>query len=114
MSAFTCPCCGAVSPNPNDIAQRYCGRCHDWTGDPGLGLRHLARDCPHRTEGRTLTDLTALPWRQGRHQGRHLYAQLGPEPSDDDPLVGTLDTAELAAEACEAHNAALARRIAGQ
>jgi hypothetical protein len=59
-----------------------------------------------------MTDLTALPWRQGRHQGRHLYAQLGPRPSDTDPLVGTLDTAGLAEEACEAHNEALARRMA--
>lgn len=59
-----------------------------------------------------MPDLTSLPWRQGRHQGRHLYAQTGPRPSDDAPLVGTLDTAELAAEACEAHNEALARRMA--
>jgi len=59
-----------------------------------------------------MADLTALPWRQGRHQGRHLYAQTGPEPSDSDPLVGTLDTEELAAEACESHNEALARRMA--
>jgi hypothetical protein len=55
-------------------------------------------------------DLTGLPWRQGRHVGRHLYAQLGPEPSDDDPVIGALDTAELAAEACEAHNERLAAR----
>jgi hypothetical protein len=54
-----------------------------------------------------------LPWRQGRHQGRHLYAQAGPRPSDDDQLVGTLDSAELAGEACESHNEALARRKAG-
>lgn len=46
--SFTCPCCGIVSNNRNDIAQRYCGRCHDWTGDPALGARHLARHCPHR------------------------------------------------------------------
>jgi hypothetical protein len=59
-----------------------------------------------------MTDLTALPWRQGRHRGRHMYAQLGPEPHDDDPDVGTLETAELAAEACESHNEALARRMA--
>ena len=26
--AYTCPRCGAVSYNANDIAQRYCGRCH--------------------------------------------------------------------------------------
>lgn len=53
--SFTCPCCGAVSYNRNDVAQRFCGRCHDWTGDPLLAARHFARDCPHRTEGRTAT-----------------------------------------------------------
>jgi len=26
--SFTCPKCGAVSHNANDIEQRYCGRCH--------------------------------------------------------------------------------------
>ena len=31
--AFTCPRCGATSHNPNDVRERYCGRCHDWTGD---------------------------------------------------------------------------------
>lgn len=30
--SFVCPTCGARSFNPNDIAQEYCGRCHDWTG----------------------------------------------------------------------------------
>jgi hypothetical protein len=39
-----------------------------------------------------------------------MYAQLGQEPSDSDPPIGTLDTAEIAAEACEAHN----ERLAGQ
>ncbi len=29
--AFTCPCCGATSPHPDDIRERYCGRCHWWT-----------------------------------------------------------------------------------
>ena len=48
LPSFTCPCCGIVSYNRNDIAQRFCGRCHDWTGDPGLGARHRARPCPHR------------------------------------------------------------------
>lgn len=31
-SSFTCPRCGAVSRLPEDLAQGYCGRCHDWTG----------------------------------------------------------------------------------
>lgn len=35
--------------------------------------------------------------RQGRKVGRTLYRQLGAEPSDDDVLVGLVDTPELAA-----------------
>ena len=31
--AFTCPRCGAVSHNPNDERERYCGRCHQWADD---------------------------------------------------------------------------------
>jgi plasmid maintenance system antidote protein VapI len=46
--SFACPCCGAVSCNPNDIEQRYCGKCNWWTGDPGLGPPHLADHCPNR------------------------------------------------------------------
>ena len=26
--AYCCPLCGAVSHNPNDLRERYCGRCH--------------------------------------------------------------------------------------
>jgi ribosomal protein S27AE len=28
--SFTCQRCGAKSYNPNDIRERYCGRCHRW------------------------------------------------------------------------------------
>lgn len=34
--SFTCPVCGATSWNPNDVREGYCGRCHDWTGQPHL------------------------------------------------------------------------------
>ncbi len=30
VSSFTCPRCGRVSFNPNDIRERYCGACRDW------------------------------------------------------------------------------------
>jgi ribosomal protein S27AE len=30
---FKCPKCGSVSYNLNDIAQGYCGRCHEFTRD---------------------------------------------------------------------------------
>jgi hypothetical protein len=47
-AVFTCPCCDAVSPNPDDIDQGYCGRCHAFTGDPLLGPPHLEGPCPER------------------------------------------------------------------
>jgi hypothetical protein len=31
--AFRCPRCGAVSYNPNDIRENYCGRCHVFVDD---------------------------------------------------------------------------------
>jgi predicted RNA-binding Zn-ribbon protein involved in translation (DUF1610 family) len=27
---FTCPKCGAVSHNPNDVKEKYCGACHEF------------------------------------------------------------------------------------
>lgn len=50
-----------------------------------------------------------LPWRTGRKVGRTIYAQLGKSPSDDDPLIGLMDTPALAASAVETHNASLER-----
>ena len=26
--SYACPRCGAVSYNPNDVANKYCGQCH--------------------------------------------------------------------------------------
>lgn len=49
VTAFACPCCGAVSQHPQDVAHGYCGRCHWWTGDPGLGPARLADECEART-----------------------------------------------------------------
>lgn len=50
---------------------------------------------------------TWLPWRVGRKVGRTIYAQVGALPSDNDPLIGLMDTFELAHEAVNAHNHAL-------
>jgi hypothetical protein len=46
-------------------------------------------------------------WRVGRKVGRTIYAQIGPEPSDDDVLIGVMDTSALAEDAVQAHNAQL-------
>lgn len=43
--------------------------------------------------------------RQGRKVGRTIYLQEGPEPSDDDPLIGCVDTPEFGALVVEAVNA---------
>ena len=51
-----------------------------------------------------MADPLSLPWRTGRHVGRTIYSQISPDPSDGDVLIGVMDTRELAAEACEAHN----------
>jgi hypothetical protein len=34
MASITCPVCGRVSHHPKDIAEGYCGACHDWTTPP--------------------------------------------------------------------------------
>jgi hypothetical protein len=38
-----------------------------------------------------------LTTRQGRKVPRMLYLQRGAEPADDDPIIGLVDTPELAA-----------------
>ena len=54
---FRCPCCGATSRHPQDVAHAYCGRCHWWTGDPELGPQHMAGQCPVRTHRSRLRPL---------------------------------------------------------
>ena len=53
------------------------------------------------------------PWRMGRHVEHHVYAQLGPEPSDFDPWVASFPMASEARRAVDAVNAALDRWEAG-
>ena len=52
-------------------------------------------------------DHTAMTWRTGRKVGRTIYAQAGSFASDDDVLIGMMDTPELASAAVAAHNASL-------
>lgn len=44
------------------------------------------------------------PWRVGRKVGRTIYAQIRTEPSDDDVLIGVMDTPAIARAAVEGHN----------
>lgn len=43
-------------------------------------------------------------WRTGRKVRRTIYAQIGSEPSDDDVLIGVMDTPALAENAVASHN----------
>lgn len=46
------------------------------------------------------------PWRNGRKVGRTIYAQGGAEPSDDDVLIGVMDTEWYAEIVVRDHNLA--------
>lgn len=52
-----------------------------------------------------MPELVNLRWRVGRHVGRTIYAMLDRRiASDDDILIGLMDSEELAREAVTAHN----------
>ena len=67
---YICPHCFAVSHNPNDIAQRYCGRCHRWGMDEEEEFalvaqlveqaRPLFAGRPRHVIGAALADLLAI------------------------------------------------------
>lgn len=66
----------------------------------------------HITEALRATDdpmlePTWLTWRVGRENGCEVYAQVGSQPSDDDVLIGTMQTSSIAVEAVDAHNTVL-------
>lgn len=44
--SFTCPECGSVSHNPDDVRNGYCGHCHDWTGEAEWAPNDDSRDEP--------------------------------------------------------------------
>lgn len=71
---------------------------------PAVRLRVVGKV---RVSAGDVMDPLLLRWRTGRKVGRTIYAMLGPEPSDTDPLIGLMDTAALAAEACASHNLGL-------
>jgi len=48
-----------------------------------------------------------LPWRVGRKVGRTIYAVVSDDTSDDDVLIGVMDTRELAHTAVVQHNLAV-------
>lgn len=73
--SFTCPVCGSVSYNPNDVRERYCGRCHGYTeADPPPGLRWVR----FRTEVE-LFDFGRLVDARGLAPGCQYVVMVGPD-----------------------------------
>lgn len=68
----------------------------------------MSDEFPHEDKDRFVD----FPWRIGRkvgrtiyaQVGRTIYAQVGSMPSDDDVMIGAVDTPRLAAAAVKAHN----------
>lgn len=58
-AAFTCPCCGAVSHNSNDVRERYCSRCHRFVDDP---VEAMVSDLSDTKPDKPDTSGEAGPW----------------------------------------------------
>lgn len=52
-----------------------------------------------------MTRAETCRWRVGRKLGRTVYAMVGESASDEDVLLGMMDTPELAAVVVNTHNA---------
>ena len=48
-----------------------------------------------------------MPWRTGSKNGRVIYVDLGHPEHKDEPMIGAMDTRELAARVVQLHNADL-------
>ena len=58
-----------------------------------------------------MADLRVFRWRTDPNTGRTVYAQPGDEPSDEDILIGVMDTPKLARAVVIEHNAARRARL---
>ena len=52
-----------------------------------------------------MIDVLTAMWRTGRKVGRTIYAMVGEQPSDDDILIGMMDSIEIADRLVHDHNA---------
>ncbi len=60
-----------------------------------------------------MDDYVLQAWRCGRKVGRTIYVMTGELATEDDPLIGVMDTPALAAAAVIAHNSFLLRSELG-
>jgi hypothetical protein len=70
-SSITCPQCGRTSHHPRDVAEQYCGNCHQWHD---LMLLQELLKITGCGEART---------------GDHSNSQSRPQPHPDGPATPT-------------------------
>lgn len=95
MSGFTCPFCGFVSHNANDLRERYCVRCHLFVDDPWPLRRHrltAAQEKYHQDPGLAaelpqLSDKTLGLFIRANELVLQLYELMVPDGADDIALV---------------------------
>lgn len=84
-----------------------CGVAEGDTGflaDVRAKVLDLLRGYAEQRKAEPKPPLSSLPWRTGSRNDRTIYAVLDSGDHLEDVFIGTLDTAELAAEAVRAHN----------
>ncbi len=47
QASITCPVCGRTSHHPTDVAEGYCGACHDWTSPPAASREVPKQEPPY-------------------------------------------------------------------
>lgn len=57
-----------------------------------------------------MTAFTTKRWRTSQRNPRVLYVMIGDEPSDDDQMIGAMDSTQLAERVVEDHNRRLPPR----
>jgi len=93
--SYTCPRCGAISYNPVDIRERYCGRCHRW-GFLEDDMTDYSKDAPYKDKltfdealvlARSGFLISRQTWRAGMFVTWAKYGAF----TDSDNTTGTLE-----------------------
>lgn len=84
---FTCPRCFARSWNPNDIAERYCGRCHSFVGPPIRLRDHAPHDPVGVARARRRAEESLAPRRKADDDDSGASIFFPSAPPDDPPAA---------------------------
>lgn len=91
--AYTCPACGFRSYNPNDLANRYCVRCHRFQDENDHSeafqciecRRHIVRMVPMPELGHLCGSCIHMPGWYRDPELREIWDPDTPVPDDEEP-----------------------------